>query len=180
MTLIEFVKLLLALLTLLSDIAIVIALLIFIFQKFIYKKQLSFSKKIVSLIKKHGLEFAFIAALTATLGSLFYSEIVGFVPCKLCWYQRILMYPQVIILAVAIKKKARDTADYIIPLSAIGGIIAAIHYGTQFSSKITICNSLAEDCTIKYLLHYGYITIPMMALTAFILTGIFTYFYKKG
>ena len=91
------------------------------------------------------------------------------------------MYPQVIILAVAIKKKAKDIADYIIPMSMIGGLISLYHYYIQFSSKIISCGSLHEiDCSIRYTFSYGYVTIPMMALTAFILTGILTYFYKKN
>ena len=45
------------------------------------------------IISAHGLLFAFVVVATATLGSLFYSEIAGFEPCKLCWFQRIFMYP---------------------------------------------------------------------------------------
>ena len=125
MVFIEFVKFLLPLLVLLSDISLITVLLIFVFQKFIFKKELIIYDQIASLVKKHGLKFAFIVALTATSGSLFYSEVLGWNPCKLCWYQRILMYPQVIILAMAIKKRARDIADYIVPMGIIGAITTA-------------------------------------------------------
>ena len=135
----------------------------------------------VEFIKKNALSFALIIALIATLGSLFYSEIAGYTPCKLCWYQRILMYPQVLLLGIALlrRKASRNIFYYIAPLSLIGAGIAVYHYIIQRISYAASCSADGVSCTSKYVFHFGYITIPIMALTAFILTGILTYIWKK-
>jgi disulfide bond formation protein DsbB len=180
MMFIEFIQSLLPFLTWVSDILIIAIILIFIIQRIILKKRLFISRVFTSLTKRYGLLFAFLFASTATFGSLFYSEVLGWDPCKLCWYQRIFMYPQALILLFAAINKEKRIANYIIPLSIIGGLIAAYHYFIQFSSKIVSCGSLHEiDCSVMYTFDFGYITIPMMALTAFILTAYFTYYYKK-
>jgi disulfide bond formation protein DsbB len=77
---------------------------------------------------QYGPYLAFGTALTAMLGSLYYSEIVGFVPCTLCWYQRILMYPLVLITLVGIVKQDRSLPDYVLPLSVIGMGFSTYHY----------------------------------------------------
>ena len=81
------------------------------------------SKKAVSVqnwISHHGILLMFIVAITATSGSLFFSEIALFAPCKDCWIQRIFMYPQVILLAVALWRKDRNIVWYILPLAISG------------------------------------------------------------
>src|SRR3989338_190832 len=74
---------------------------------------------------------AFLVALFATLGSLFYSEIAHYTPCLLCWYQRIFKYPQVFLLGLGLVKRDKNIADYSLLLSVIGGILAAYHYLLQ-------------------------------------------------
>ena len=121
----------------------------------------------LNLVRKHALLLAFIMALVATLGSLFFSLGAGFTPCELCWYQRILMYPQAVLLGLALIKKDGKIADYILSLSAIGIVIPAYHnyiYYTAISSNFC---KLGESCTVKFFTELGYITIPMMALTSF-------------
>jgi len=128
-------------------------------------------KKKNDFLNKHALLFAWIISLCATFGSLFYSEIAGYTPCLLCWYQRIFMYPLIIILGIATYKKDNKIGGYVIPLSMFGGVIAAYHYYTQLLSNALpagVC-AVGEECSRKYVLHYGYITIPIMALTAFLL-----------
>ena len=121
-------------------------------------------------LRKKSMLLALIVSLTATLGSLFYSEILGYAPCKLCWFQRIFMYPLPIIFAIALKKKDFKIKDYAIPLAVIGALIAAYHYSIQVFQFTTACNADSEiPCNIVYSFELGYITIPMMALTAFIL-----------
>ncbi|MBI2022668.1 disulfide bond formation protein B [Candidatus Daviesbacteria bacterium] len=130
---------------------------------------------LISLIKKFALKFSFIIALASMAGSLYYSEIRGFTPCNLCWYQRIFMYPLVFILAMAIYKKDNKIADYGILLSAIGALIAGYQYLLQLgiAPKIT-CSAagLSVSCANKIISQFGYITFPMMSLTAFLAIAI--------
>ncbi len=123
---------------------------------------------VFSFLAKHGLTLAFIAALVSMLGSLFYSNIAGFEPCVLCWYQRIFMYPLVIILGIAVAKKNHQIIDYVIALPVIGFLIAAYHsYLYYLSSTGCALSGRGVSCTQRYVFEYGYITIPMMALTVF-------------
>ncbi|PIS05176.1 MAG: disulfide bond formation protein B [Candidatus Buchananbacteria bacterium CG10_big_fil_rev_8_21_14_0_10_42_9] len=128
-----------------------------------------------SVIKFFGSKaifFAFLVALIGTLGSLAYSDIVGFEPCLLCWYQRTMMYPMVVILAYALWKKSEAIAFVTIPLSVIGAGIAGIQYfGQMTGSTLTSCAGIgySASCSIRYFLSFGYITIPMMALTGFLM-----------
>ena len=127
---------------------------------------------LASFIKDNALWAAFIVALVATSGSLFYSEILGYEPCKLCWYQRILMYPQVIILGLAIVKKQKFISNYSIALSALGAVIAYYHYFYQVTGlSLFKCDvvGLTASCSQRFVMEYGYITIPLMSATAFTL-----------
>src|SRR3989338_10531699 len=89
---------------------------------------------------------SFIVALAATLGSLFYSEIAGYTPCKLCWYQRILMYPQAVMLGIAAARKDNGIVLYGLVLSGIGAAIAAYHYLLQ----IGLVDEIAPCTTVGY------------------------------
>ncbi len=124
-------------------------------------------------IAKHKGVLAFILVLCATLGSLVYSEIIGLEPCRYCWYQRIFIYPQVLILGIALYKKEVDVVKkYIYTLSALGIVFAGYHYLAQKLQSVvtTNCNIYTVDCSSAYVNIFGYITIPMMSLT--ILTAI--------
>ncbi|NUM25833.1 MAG: disulfide bond formation protein B [Candidatus Buchananbacteria bacterium] len=117
-----------------------------------------------------GLPLAFLTALVSTLGSLFYSEIAGYEPCTLCWYQRIVMYPQVITLGLALWKKNEAVVDQSIMLSLIGAMIAVYQYLGQISViELAPCSAIgySVSCSKTFVMNYGYITIPMMALTGF-------------
>ncbi len=130
------------------------------------------SERFMKLIGKNVLFISFIVALIAMSGSLFYSEIAGYEPCKLCWYQRILMYPLVIIFGIALWKKDNLVRRYAIPLSVIGIAIASYHYALQLGLvDSSSCSAIsgAVSCAKTYTMNYGYITIPMMALSAFAL-----------
>lgn len=145
-------------------------------------------------ISKNALLLMFIVALTATSGSLFFSEIAGWVPCKDCWLQRIFMYPQVLLLATALWKKDRNIAIYILLLCLIGAGIAIDHYADQVEAAffpipdtegvnmlLKPCDASGVSCA-KTEIHftYGYITIPMMALTAFLLNAIGSMFILRS
>lgn len=128
------------------------------------------SHKILVFLEKNAVLFAFIVASVAMIGSLTYSEAVGYTPCELCWFQRILMYPQVAILGLALLKRDRNVYDYSIVLSALGILIATYHYLLQIGAAPALtCSAVgaAVSCSQAPFFGFGYITIPMMSLTAF-------------
>lgn len=117
----------------------------------------------------HGLAWAAAVALTATLGSLYLSEVANFVPCKLCWYQRIAMYPLVPILGVAAVKKDPGVIRYAAPLAAIGAAISVYHYTIErfpSLSSSASCDPVAP-CTTVWIWQLHFISIPFMALSGF-------------
>lgn len=120
------------------------------------------------------LYFAWIVSVVATLGSLYFSEIRGFIPCELCWFQRILMYPLSLILGIAAYNNERSIKKYVLPLSILGGSISLYHYMLQKVpgfAPITPCTS-GVPCNVDYINWLGFITIPFLALIAFILITI--------
>lgn len=137
---------------------------------------------IINFIKKHGEVFAFIVTLFAVLGSLSYSDILGYEPCKLCWYQRIMMYPQLIILGVSLYTKDRGASFYALVLSLIGMPIALIHYLVQIGLLKAGCSTVgySVSCAKVFTMNLGYITIPMMAFTAFLMNALFLSIYRKN
>lgn len=172
----------LAFLTFVANIFTVLFL-IFLFANKIFKFKIS--KKLPSnfyLLSSYSYVFSFIVSLVATLGSLFYSEFLKFQPCILCWYQRIMMYPQVILLYIAIARNEKVIKPYLIALNVVGALIAAYHYLIQRfpQTAFTPCDIAGGVSCIKgYSYHYGYISIPFMALTAFILNIIFLSIHKE-
>ncbi|MFA6050631.1 MAG: disulfide oxidoreductase [Candidatus Paceibacterota bacterium] len=137
---------------------------------------------LVKALSENGFLLAFLVALAATVGSLYYSDIRGYNPCKFCWFQRIFMYPQVILLGIALWKKDYWMKTYGVILSVIGGIIALNHYILQITgTSILPCSAVGQSvsCNKVFVMHLGYITIPMMALTAFILMTLALLMWKK-
>jgi disulfide bond formation protein DsbB len=117
------------------------------------------------------LYIALAVALTATLGSLYFSEVRHYLPCNLCWYQRILMYPLVIVLAVGLLRQDSNLPYYVLPLSLFGQGIATYHYlleKTNIFSAPTACQA-GIPCTTPWINWMGFITIPFLAMTAFFL-----------
>ena len=166
MNLVSTVTTSLSVLTIIAQILIVLGLFSYFFPGRV--------KALDNLFKKYLVPNALVVPVIATLGSLFFSEVAHYTPCVLCWYQRILMYPLVLILGIAYLKKDRAWAPlYAIGLSIIGALIAAYHYLLQVkavSALVPCSNSaLAVDCAQKVFMQFGYITIPMMALSAFLL-----------
>jgi disulfide bond formation protein DsbB len=123
--------------------------------------------------RKRAYMVALAASLVATLGSLIYSDVIGYEPCKLCWFQRIFMYPQAIIFALALWKRDAMAAIYGMTLSAVGAAIALFHYIGQIGWNPLGLDCLAvgysASCAKNFVMIYGYVTIPFMALSAFAL-----------
>lgn len=120
------------------------------------------------------LYFAWFVSLIATLGSLYFSEIKGFIPCDLCWFQRILMYPLVVILGIGTFQSDTSVKKYVLPLSIVGSIISFFHYLEQKVpgfGGIKPCVS-GIPCSAEYINWFGFITIPFLALIAFTLINI--------
>lgn len=139
--------------------------------------------KITELVNKYIFELLLAVATAGTFLSLFYSEVIGDLPCDLCWYQRIFLYPQVVILAIAKWKNDRSVLVYSLALSIIGVIIAAYQYNLQWGGSALIpCSgdALASPCAEKTVLEFGYITIPLMSLTAFAIMIVFNLIAKKS
>jgi len=114
---------------------------------------------------------AFMVPLTAMGGSLFYSDVAKYTPCILCWWQRIFMYPQTVLIGMGILKNDTLIADYSTGLSAVGGAIALYHYYIQLGgASFFSCEQIgySASCSQRFTMEFGYVTIPMMALTAFI------------
>ena len=110
----------------------------------------------------------FIVATVAMLGSLYFSEVRLFQPCKYCWYQRILMYPLVILLGIAAIRNDRSIAIYALPLTLIGIGYGGFHYALQkgLVPQDAGCAALCDYAWINWL---GFITIPFLSLIAFLI-----------
>ena len=116
-----------------------------------------------------ALWLAFLVALTATSGSLYISQVIGLEPCTLCWYQRIAMYPLVVVLGVAAWRGDVGVRRYAGPLAAIGAAIATYHVVLQRLPGLpTVACSLTAPCNAIDLERLGFVTIPLMALVAFL------------
>lgn len=112
---------------------------------------------------------AWLLATTATLGSLFFSHVMEFAPCILCWYQRICLFPLVLILARGLFPVDRRVARYALPLAAAGWLLAFYHqmlYAGIVPASMQPC-SRGVSCTEEYIELFGILSIPMMALLAF-------------
>ncbi len=128
-----------------------------------------------SFVQNYALYAAWVVAVIATLGSLYFSEIKEFVPCELCWIQRIFMYPLAIILGIAAFNNEMNMKKYVLPLSIIGGSISFYHYLVQKVPGFAEIKPCVQGvpCNIQYINWFGFVTIPFLALMAFTLISIF-------
>lgn len=156
----------LALGTLLFIIGIAVGTLLFIVSFLTPKKSLV--GRLSNLIGDNAMGIGLIIATMATVSSLFLSEVAGFPPCKLCWYQRIFMYPQVIVLGVGLLYNDLKARLIALILSIIGVLIAVYHILVQFFPASFKCSDEVANCALKSFTYYGFITIPVMSLVAFL------------
>lgn len=113
-----------------------------------------------------------VQAFLALAGSLFYSEVMNYVPCELCWYQRILMYPLVLIYGIAAIKKDISIALPGLFMSGIGILVSTYHYLVQHVSifqEVGGACSGSVPCNVIYVDYFGFISIPFMAGVAFLI-----------
>ena len=130
-------------------------------------------RQVLASVGPLALGLAAAVATVAMLGSLYYSEIADFPPCRLCWYQRICMYPLVPILAIAAARRDRSVRWYALPLVLIGAAISTWHILVERypSLESGACDPL-NPCSIIWVEKLGYLTIPTMALSGFVAIGL--------
>ncbi len=133
-------------------------------------------------MKSYALPVILSIALASLLGSLYFSEVAGVVPCLLCWYQRIAMYPLVPILAAGIAARDRNVVRYALPLSLIGLLIGTYHVLLTWgviAAKAGSCGVGASCATVTWSL-WGFVTIPFLSWLSFLAISVLLILYRKS
>jgi len=119
--------------------------------------------------QRDALGFAWLASMLAMGGSLYFSEVIGFAPCLMCWYQRIAMYPLVVILGVAFFRSDAAVWRFALPLSLIGLVISTYHVTIQLRPSLeAVSCGAGPPCSGRYVAVFGFVSIPWMAGAAFL------------
>lgn len=144
------------------------------------------TNKFLLFFKKYTFLFGFLVALGAVALSLFYSEIVGYPPCELCWIQRIFLYPQLILFGMELYKRERSIVDFSIVFATIGSIVSLYHVYVENGGASSLdcavlkpTNLNEVSCAFRYIYEFRYVTMPIMALTLslFIISILLNYKY---
>ena len=124
------------------------------------------TRRVPAWARDVALPLATAIALVTTIGSLYYSEVAGYPPCTLCWYQRIAIYPQVIVLGVAALRRDATVWRYSVPLAIIGSALSLWHVVLERNPALAGPCDPSNPCTIKWVEEFGFLTVPTMALVA--------------
>ena len=125
------------------------------------------------LLSRQSVWLAWLVALVATCGSLFFSQVADFVPCQLCWYQRICMYPLVVVLLVGALLRDRRVPLYAAAFPVVGAAISIYHIYIEVNpDKESASCRAGVPCSTRWIDEFGYVTIPVMALSAFTLIAV--------
>jgi len=128
------------------------------------------------------IKLALLISFLAMFGSLYFSEVLKFPPCVLCWYQRIAMYPLVVIFLVGIVMKDKLVHLFAFPLVILGLIISSYHnllyYGLVPESQAPCLAGVS--CTTKFIEYFGFVTIPFLSFISFLVIFILLVFYSKS
>lgn len=141
----------------------------------------SFYHRVMIMLARHSLLLGFLISSFSTVGSIIYSEVMGFAACILCWIQRIFMYPLLFVFGLALWRRDTSILPYALLLSLIGGFVAMYQWTKDmlaiYGNTILPCPAVTTlpSCDKILVLENGYITIPMIALNAFILISIVQY-----
>lgn len=135
----------------------------------VFEKSMSWAGGWLTQVRASGLWIICMITTGAMVGSLYFSEKVGFAPCKLCWYQRIAMYSIAIISFVAALRNDKNIARYTIVLAPLGLIVSTYHYLLEWfpTLETNVC-SLDVPCTAVWFRELGFVTLCFMAGCAFI------------
>lgn len=129
-----------------------------------------------------ALYIAWIQAIVATVGSLYLSLVLHWTPCVLCWYQRTMMYPLVLVIGAGILKEVIDIEYLVLPVTFVGLIISLYHnllmYGV-ISEKLAPCTA-GVSCTLPYHFYFGFLTVPLLSFTAFAVITVCMFIYHNG
>lgn len=178
---VEVINKILALGTIFLQVVILLIAINFIFNR-------SKNNKILIFFKNYTFYLGFLAAFGAVALSLFYSEIVGYPACELCWIQRIFLYPQLILFGMELYKKEHSIVDFSLVFAILGSITSIYHVyveagGTRGLACATIdpASTTQISCAVRYIYEFGYITMPIMALTMslFIISILLNYKYMS-
>jgi disulfide bond formation protein DsbB len=128
----------------------------------------------VAALRRSALGLSAAVAVVATAGSLWLSEGAHFQPCRLCWYQRIAMYPLAVVLVVAALRRDDSVRWYAIPLAVGGLAISSWHLGVEHLGLGEGACEIANPCSIRWVEHFGFVTIPFMAACGFLAIAVLT------
>ena len=127
------------------------------------------SSRVRSLLRPHvALGAAASVMGTATLGSLYLSEVAGYIPCELCWVQRIFAYPLAVLFTVAAVRRRHDPWAHAVPLAGLGLAVSTWHVIVQRLPAAGVTCDPLNPCSAIWVERFGFITIPVMAGTAFL------------
>ena len=127
------------------------------------------AQRIIDWFSPKMLWIAFALSLIASVLTLVYSDYLGIEPCPLCWWQRIFLYPQVVLLGMAAWKRDPYIAEYSIALSLFGAGVALYQHALQILPGSGLpCPATGASCAQRFLFEFGYITYPLMAFTLFV------------
>jgi len=160
-------------LTIVADVTIVVAVL-FGLGALVSQRARNAWSAVAAAFGSQALLVAWIVSIVTTLGSLYYSEHAGFVPCELCWYQRILMYPLVIVLGVGWLRRDRKAWMTAVPFVVIGAPVSLYHWLVERVPSFAESSScsIVAPCTAPYFEKLGFVTLAWMALSSFLLIGV--------
>jgi disulfide bond formation protein DsbB len=124
--------------------------------------------QLVDMVRPARLWLAWLIAGVATAGSLYFSETAKFVPCKLCWFQRIAMYPLALMLLIAALRRDEGIRLYAVAVASVGAVISAYHYLIEWQPSLdTGSCDITAPCTVPWFRQFGFVSLPLMALCGF-------------
>lgn len=123
---------------------------------------------VLSLISKNAILLSLLIGGLGVIGSLTYSNIIGYQPCNLCWWQRIFIYPSAILFLIAYTKKDSTVFRYTNPLLLVGLLFSLYHNYIYYTGYSPLPCGTGVSCTQRFVFEFGFVTIPLMALSIFI------------
>ena len=128
-------------------------------------------ERVSTWLNRNSMYIALAAAWIAMCGSLYFSEVKGYIPCVLCWYQRVLMYPLAGIIAIGLMRRDWHLPYYVLPFSVFGLCVSTYHYlleKTDIFAGAAACRQ-GVSCTTQWINWFGFVTIPFLALIGFLI-----------
>jgi disulfide bond formation protein DsbB len=135
-----------------------------------------FARDAGSAVAGAGPWLSFLVAAGATAGSLYFSEVANFVPCRLCWFQRTAMYPLSVVLLVAAIRRDQAARFYVVPIAVAGALVSSYHYLLEWRPSLEggACSAVGPRCADIWFRELGFVTMAFMALAGFITIIVFS------